>query len=290
MSRNLYAEVTARILSEMETGALPWVKPWKSFGAGTQPRNGVSKRPYSGVNVVLLWMAGSANGWTNPRYLTFKQALDAGGNVRKGEKSTRIYFVSTLEKEVEEGEDPRRIHFLKEYCVFNVAQCENLPESVTGGTQAPINADRRDELADEFLSATGAEIKDGHGEAYYAPGPDYISMPAFEAFKSADHFYSTSFHELAHWTGAKSRLDRDLRHRFGSEAYAAEELVADLASAFLCAEFGYDGDLRHAGYIANWIKLLKSDDRAFFTAASKAQKAADYLRGLALAEPVAIAA
>jgi antirestriction protein ArdC len=170
--------------------------------------------------------------------------------------------------------------------VFNVAQCEGLPTGIAvGKPQRVRNPDTRDELADEFLAATGAVIREGHGEAYYAAGADFISMPAFVAFKGADHFYNVVFHELSHWTGHKSRLDRDLSGRFGKAAYAAEELIAELGAAFLAAEFGFDGDVRHAGYIATWITLLRSDKRALFTAASKAQGAADYLRGLALAEP-----
>ena len=131
---------------------------------------------------------------------------------------------------------------------------------------------------------------DRHGEAYYVPSHDFISMPAFAAFKGADHFYNVIFHELTHWTRHKSRLDRDLKNRFGSRNYAAEELVAELGAGFLSAEFGFDGDVRNAGYIATWIDLLKADKRAFFTACSKASQAADYLRGLALAAPAAVAA
>jgi antirestriction protein ArdC len=127
-------------------------------------------------------------------------------------------------------------------------------------------------------------IREGHGEACYVPSRDFISMPAFAGFKEADHFYNVAFHELAHWTGHKTRLDRDLKNRFGSCNYAAEELIAELAAAFLCAEFGFDGDVRNAGYIATWIDLLKGDKRAFFTACSQASKAADCLRGLALTE------
>jgi antirestriction protein ArdC len=129
---------------------------------------------------------------------------------------------------------------------------------------------------------TGASIREGYGEAYYRPGDDFISLPRFEAFNSAAHFYGTAFHELGHWTGHKSRLDRDLRHRFGEKAYAAEELIAELCAAFLCAEFSINGDLRHAAYIQTWIGLLRADSRAFFTASNKAQAAVDYLRGLAL--------
>jgi antirestriction protein ArdC len=179
---------------------------------------------------------------------------------------------------------------MREYTVFNVDQCEGLPDSVATGKPARIrNPDARDELADQFLRSTGADIREG-GEAYYVPSRDFISMPAFEAFKGADHFYGTAFHELVHWSGHQGRLDRDLKNRFGSRNYAAEELIAELGAAFLCAEFGFDGDLRHAGYLATWIDLLKADRRAFFTACSQASKAADYLRGMALAEPADVAA
>jgi hypothetical protein len=163
---------------------------------------------------------------------------------------------------------------LREYTVFNVEQCEGLPERVLPlGRIKPRNADQRDATIDQFLACSGATIREGFGEAYYRPSDDYISMPRLEAFKSAAHFYGVTFHELGHWTGHKSRLDRDLRHRFGERAYAAEELVAELCAAFLCAEFSLDGDLRHAGYIASWIGLLKADSRAFFTACNKAQAA-----------------
>jgi antirestriction protein ArdC len=190
-----------------------------------------------------------------------------------------------------EEADTRLIPMLREYTVFNVEQCENLPESVTRGKPMRVrNPDTRDALADQFLRSTWADIREGQGEAYYVPSQDFISMPAFAAFKGADHFYCSAFHELTHWAGHKSRLDRDLKNRFGSRDYAAEELVAELGAAFLGAEFGFDGDVRHAGYVATWIELLKADKRAFFTACSKASKATEYLRGLALAEPTEIAA
>lgn len=291
MSNELYQTVTNTILAELEKGALPWVKPWSSRGDGVMPRNAVTGRAYSGVNIPMLWAAGEGR-FARSRWLTFKQALDAGGNVRKGEKGSPVVFVSAIEKEDEQAEDGiRRIPFLKRFTVFNVEQCDNLPAAIVQGEPvAPRNAEQRAELADEFMAATRAMIREGAGQAYYAPGADAIFLPAFTTFKGADHFYATAFHELGHWTGHKSRLDRDFRGRFGDRAYAAEELVAELCAAFLCAEFGFDGELRHAGYIAHWIELLKADNRAFFTAAAKAQKAADYLRELALAEPVAIAA
>jgi antirestriction protein ArdC len=227
-----------------------------------------------------------AAGYRMPRFLTFKQALELGGHVRKGERGTKVYFVKQLQvhdKTADDDSTSRIVPMLREYTVFNVEQCEGLPERLLSlGEIKPRNADQRDATIDQFLACSGADIREGAGEAYYRPSDDYISMPRFEAFKSAAHFYGVAFHELGHWTGHKSRLGRDLRHRFAERAYAAEELVAELCAAFLSAEFSLDGDLRHAGYIASWIGLLKSDSRAFFTACSRAQAVADYLRGLAL--------
>jgi antirestriction protein ArdC len=184
--------------------------------------------PYSGANVVLLWMA-QASGYRTPRYLTFKQALELGGHVRKGERGTKVYFVKQLEirDDTDDISPTRLVPMMREYTVFNVDQCDGLPDNVKAGKQMRArNPDTRDELADEFLHSTGADIREGHSEAYYVPSRDFISMPAFGAFKGADHFYSTVFHEMTHWTAHKSRLDRDLKNRFGSRSYGAEELIA----------------------------------------------------------------
>ena len=287
---NLYQDVTDRILSQLENGFAPWVKPWSATPGQNIPHNAATGRPYSGCNVILLWL--SQGRFASPRFMTFKQAKDLGGNVRKGEHGFTVYFVKPMTAKPKDGEqDGKTFTMLKAYTVFNVDQCENLPEKITNPAPVkPRQTDERDATIDEFLAASGATIKEGFGEAYYAPGADFISMPAFAAFKSAATFYGVTFHELAHWTGHKARLDRDFSGRFGTQAYAAEELVAELTSAFLCAEFDIDGEMRHAAYIANWIALLKSDAKAFMTAASKAQAAADYLRRLAIAEPEAMAA
>jgi antirestriction protein ArdC len=292
MKRDIYADVSARIVAELERGAAPWVKPWSATPGQNVPQNAVTSRPYSGCNVVLLWLARD-RGWKTPRFLTFNQAMEAGGHVRKGEHGTKVYFVKQLHVKDADGKqgETRLIPMLREYTVFNVDQCDGLPDRILAGKPMRVrNPDARDALADDFLRSTRADIREGHGEAYYIPSHDFISMPAFPAFKGADHFYNVAFHELTHWTGHKSRLDRDLKNRFGSRDYASEELVAELGAAFLSAEFGFDGDVRNAGYIATWIELLKADKRAFFTACSKAYKAADYLRGLALAERTAVAA
>jgi antirestriction protein ArdC len=172
-----------------------------------------------------------------------------------------------------------------------VGECDGLRDSIRAGKPMRVrNPDMRDGLADHLMRCIGADIREDHCEAYYVSSHDFISMLAFGAFKGADHFYNVVFHKLTHWTGHRSRLDRDLKNRFGWRAYAAEELVAELGAVFLSAEFGFDGDVRNAGYIATWIELLKADKRAFFTACSKASQAADYLRGLVVAEPPSVAA
>jgi antirestriction protein ArdC len=227
MKRDLYAEVSARIVAELEAGAAPWVKPWSATPGANTPCNAVTNRPYSGCNVVLLWTARAA-GYRTPRFLTFHQAMELGGNVRKGEHGTKVYFVKQLQVHDKDADDnfaTRLVPLMREYTVFNVDQCENLPGSIITGKPIRVrNPDTRDELADAFLRSTGADIREGHGEAFYVPSRDFISMPAFAGFKGADHFYNVAFHELTHWTAHKSRLDRDLKNRFGSRNYAAEEL------------------------------------------------------------------
>jgi antirestriction protein ArdC len=295
MAFDLYDKVTARILAELEKGALPWVKPWRATAGRNVPCNAVSNRPYSGTNVILLWIADN-EGWPTPRFLTFKQAKEAGGHVRAGEHGTRVVFMKRLvvkdKRPTAAEDDVRQVPLLREYTVFNVAQCDGLPDRIVNGpTSVHVsNTDIRDELADAYVATTGADVRYGHGQAMFVPSKDFIGMPKFEDFKNADNFYNTIFHELTHWTGPKDRCDRDLKGRFGDAAYAAEELVAELGAAFQCAEFGFNNDVRDAGYIAHWIKLLKGDNKAFFTAASAAQKAVDFLRGKALEEPAAEAA
>jgi|SRR6516165_1768002 antirestriction protein ArdC len=290
--RNLYAEVTTRILAELKAGVLPWRRPWSETPGRNVPVNGATNREYNGTNVVLLWMAIRNHNWSTARFVTFKQALELGGHVRKGEHGTKIYFVKDLkfagESEAEGDEESagRSVRMLREYTVFNVAQCDDLPARVIDQPIVkPRHHDARDSLIEEFIATTGANICESGDRASFIPSTDAIVMPAFAAFDGAGAYYGTLFHELAHWTGHKSRLDRELGKRFGNQAYAAEELIAELAAAFLCAEFSIDGDPRLSGYIEHYIDLLESDTKAFFTAASKAQAAVDYLRELALREP-----
>jgi antirestriction protein ArdC len=206
MRRDLYAEVSDRIIAELERGAAPWVKPWSATAGANTPCNAVTNRPYSGCNVILLWLARD-RGWARPRFLTFKQAVEAGGHVRKGEHGTKVIFVKQLQVKEGEGDetDTRVVPTLREYTVFNVAQCEDLPDRITAGKPMRVrNPDARDELADEFLRSTGADIREGQGEAYYVPSQDFISMLAFQAFKGADQFPVT----FNRWPHARARGER----------------------------------------------------------------------------------
>lgn len=290
MSRNLQAEITAKILEHLDRGVVPWCKPWKDYGTGAMPRNAISNRPYSGANVVLLWMEAEAKGYVLPKWLTFKQAIEAGGHVRKGEKSAQIVYLASITKQEDETGELRKVPFLKFYAVFNVGQCDGL-DHLADALPREVNPDARNSLVEEFVLSTGARVTHGESRAYYSSRDDRINLPPFEAFSGAETYYATAFHELTHWTGAVARLNRNFGKRFGDQAYSAEELVAELGSAFLCAEFGLDNATieNHAAYIDHWRRFLSKNDRAFIVAASASSKAVDYLRGAALVgeEPLA---
>lgn len=274
----LYDNVTAQIIAQLESGAAPWLRPWKNGRTtGLMPQNFISGRAYSGINVPILWGAASGAGYDRHEWLTFKQAIAAKACVRKGEKGTAICFMKKLtvtdrSADADEGAT-KSIPLMKTYYVFNVDQIDGLKAR----EPKPLPQFTPIESAAAFVAATGANIKTGGNSAHYVPSMDYIALPPAEQFKNPASYYATAFHELGHWTGDKARLDRNLTGRFGTQAYAAEELVAELCAAFTCAALEIAAELRHADYIANWIKLLKSDSRAIFTAAAKASQAANYL-------------
>jgi antirestriction protein ArdC len=278
---SVYEEVTNQIISELEHGVAPWVKPWSGGGNPELPYNGVSQRQYSGVNVLLLWNQTFAKGYQHASWLTFRQAKELGGFVRKGEKAVHIVYASSFTKhetDQDTGEDTeRQIPFLKFYTVFNVEQVEKLPERLYSLPEQKSKAETN-AGAETFIKALGAEVRHIGNHASYVPGVDYIFLPQPELFESIEHYYATSLHEHAHWSGHASRLNRDLSGRFGDQSYAAEELIAELTAAFLCAHLSIPGELRHAEYIGSWIKLFHDDKRAIFTAAAKATQAAEYLR------------
>lgn len=285
---DLYAEVTQTILSQMEGGTLPWTRPWKTTGAAGLPTNALTTNRYSGINVVLLWLSGAMKGYSSSRWMTYLQAMQVGGHVRRGERGTMIVKASTYvpqsERERSEGseEDLRAVPFLKRYTVFNLDQIEgvDVPEPVVS---TPIVADA---ALDAFVAATGADIRFGGDEAYYVPSRDYIQCPQPEAFENAFDLFRVQSHELAHWTGAVHRLDRTFGQRFGDAAYQMEELVAELAAAQICAVKGVPPTTRHAAYLQSWIKIMKADKRAIFTAARHASTAVEFLLAAAQASPV----
>jgi len=280
---SLYAEVTARVITELEAGRLPWVQPWDGAACGcSMPHNAGTGRRYSGINVLILWAAVIEGRYTSQRWLTYRQAQAAGGNVRKGERGTTVCYADRFipkgeqARAREEDRDARQIAFLKRFTVFNVDQCEGLPEALTGTLETP---DELDILPDvqALIGASGADFRIGGGEAYYSPSGDFVAVPPQAAFGEPINWYRTALHELGHWTGHKSRLDREQRGSFGSGDYAREELVAEMASAFACASLSIQPTVRHADYIASWLAVLREDERAIFRAASAASKAADYL-------------
>lgn len=280
-----YERITHSIIADLAQGVAPWVKPWRSGAPVSMPVNAVTARPYSGVNVLTLWDVALRRGYPAPRWLTYRQAQERHGHVRKGERGTTVFFVRSIPREDEEGVVTRRRSLLRSYTVFNVAQCEGLPAHLQE-VSVPGAQEERHGAADAFLAAAAAEVRHGGDRAYYSPSQDVICLPPFGAFESSGHYYATSLHEHVHWAGSEKRLSREFGKRFGDRSYAAEELVAELGAAFLCAHLGIEGKLRHAEYIGSWITLLNDDSRAIFTAASKASQAADFLRAFSLGCPV----
>lgn len=287
---SLYSQVTSRIIAELEEGRLPWVQPWDSAACGcTMPQNAGTERSYSGINVLILWAEVVAKGYASQQWLTYRQAEAAGGNVRRGEKGTVICYADRFTPRAEheqaqrEDREARQVAFLKRFVVFNVEQCEGLPEALAVPMASP---DPRHAIAgaDALIAASGARFNIGGAEAFYSPSHDFVQVPPQAAFHEPINWYRTALHELGHWTGHGSRLDRDQKGGFGSEAYAKEELVAEMASAFTCASLGIAPTVRHADYIGSWLSVLRNDEKAIFRAASQASKASDYLMTFARGE------
>lgn len=280
---SLYDEVTDRIVCELEQGRVPWVQPWESSGISLgMPRSAATRKFYSGINILILWDAVIRHGFAAQEWLTFRQALSLGGHVRKGERGTTICYADSFipqaerERAKEQGSDPNVIPFLKRFTVFNIEQCEGLPSHIVS-KPAPSADTEKFPAAETLIAATGAAIREGGGEAYYHRSEDFILLPPRGSFIGPADYYCTALHELGHWTAHPSRLARDLANRFGSSAYAREELIAELTSAFLCAHLDIAPQVRHADYLGHWLAILKEDARAIFHAASQASKASDFL-------------
>jgi antirestriction protein ArdC len=285
---DIYQRVTDQIVASLETGIRPWMKPWSgehAAGRITRPLRG-NGIPYQGINILMLWGAAMEKGYSAPIWMTFKQALELGGAVRKGERGSLVVYASTFSRtEANEStgeESARDIPFLKSYSVFNAEQIDGLPAHFLAPAAPRLDPVQRIDHAERFFAATGAAVSYGGDRAYYSISTDHVQMPHFEAFRDAESFYATLAHELVHFTRHPSRLNREFgRKRFGDEGYAMEELVAELGGAFLSADLDLTPEPRpdHAAYIAHWLTVLKNDRRAIFTAASYAQRAADFLSG-----------
>jgi antirestriction protein ArdC len=267
---NVEQIITDRLIALLDAGTVPWRKTWKGGGV---PVNAVSKKAYRGINYFLL----SCSGFGDNRWLTYKQASALGGNVKKGEKGTPVIYWSLVEKE--QGDVTKKAAFLRYYTVFNAEQCEGLKIETQACPQefVPVEAAR------QLVESTQAIIKHGGASAFYSPIDDFIQMPNPDKFESADSYYHTLFHELAHWTGHASRLGREgvaQVARFGSATYSREELVAEMASAFVSAKVGITPDFDNsAAYLKEWIKVLKGDSKLALKAASAASKAVDFIMG-----------
>lgn len=304
---DLFQVVTDKIVAALEKGTPPWRKPWRNTAGGSPasisglPANAVTGRSYSGINVLLLWIDAVDKGFSSNRWLTFKQALEVGGNVRKGEKSTLVTLFKPFEKkETDEQGKPlfdeqgnavvSQRNFMTSFRLFNVEQCENLPEKLLTRVNVAGNAEEaskqhdieRIQRAERIVACSGVSVIHLHqNRAFYKPGVDSITMPEAAQFHRPADYYSTLLHELVHSTGHISRLAREgitsSSRRFGDPVYAFEELVAEIGSAFLCAEVGIQGDVQHESYIASWLKVLKEDKKAIFQASRFAREAFEYL-------------
>ncbi|SFU17372.1 ArdC family protein [Sedimentitalea nanhaiensis] len=286
---DLHKTITDQIIDAIEAGCPPWRKPWTGSAAcpGLPVRH--NGEPYRGINVLVLWSVAAAKAYNSPRWMTFKQAKDLGGSVRKGEKSALVMYFDTFKKEDETGEE-KVIPFTKGYRVFNADQIDGLPAEFYMQPEAPIDlGTEHDAALEAFFAATGALIETTQEpRAFYDIARDRIHMPPISTFHDAGGYYGTLAHELTHWTGAASRLDRF--GRFAErKAYAFEELVAEIGNCLLCAELGLTPDFEQSGaYIHGWLRAMKEDNRAIFRAASEAQKAIDLI--LTLGHPSQVAA
>ena len=286
--RDHYQEVTDRIVAALEAGTPPWRKPWDpdKSGGPAMPCNAATGQRYRGINVLTLGMSAMAFASGDPRWATYRQAEDRGWQVRKGSRGTTGYFFKRLELRddarggsgPEDGEDAiRRIPLLRAFTLFHASQIEGIPDYVPPTIEeAPWRAP---EAAEIILANSGAVVRFGGDRAFYSPATDHIQMPPRAAFATAERFCGVLLHEASHWTGAPTRLNRDLRNAFGSHDYAREELRAEIGQVMICAELGIgDCDFsNNAAYLASWLEKLRSDRKEIFRAAADAQRIADYL-------------
>ncbi len=290
---SLYDEVTGKILAELEAGRLPWVQPWGTAAKAplAMPKNAATGQQYSGVNVLILWGAVIDHGFPTQSWLTFRQAMSLGGHVRKGEHGTTVVYADRFVPDDEKrraretGEEAQAIPFLKRFTVFNLAQCEDLPEDLAI-VAPPPEPGLIEPKVEALIKASGIDFRIGGDRAFYVPTHDYVMVPPPQAFFELINWHRTALHECSHASGAPHRLNRDLSGSFGTKKYAFEELIAEISAAFCCAALGIVPTVRHADYIGSWAEVLREDNRAIVRAASQASKAADFILGI-LPEAVA---
>lgn len=294
--RDIYQETTDRIIASLEAGTIPWQKPWHNIG-GELPYSLSTGKPYRGVNVFLLAIESMTAGYTDPRWGTYKAITEAGGQVRKGEKGTRIILWKPVKKteEVDGNEERRDYLLLRDYVVFNAEQADGLPELPKPELREHSTVDLCEEIIKGYCDSTrkfgktikaGPSFNVGGDRAFYSPITDAVRIPVLGQFDSADDYYATAFHELVHSTGHKDRTARTEWATFGSDPYAKEELVAEMGAAMLGGIAGLNPDLdeNQAAYIANWLGKLKDDRKLVVQAAAQAQKAADIILGTTFEE------
>ncbi len=270
--------ITGKIISIMEAGIAKGASRWVPSAGQGMPRNAKTGQPYRGINVLLLWSEAAERHYSSNLWLTYRQAEGMGAQVRRGEKSTLCVFFDKIKKESDEEQDQDKFYpMVKAFFLFNVAQIDGLPDSIT----APFETHNFNAVAEaeQILIDSRADIRHGFDGALYMPSKDQILLPLRERFTSAQNYYATALHELTHWTGHESRLNRQFGKRFGDDAYAFEELVAELGAAFMVGQLGMvDATIEnHAAYVDSWVKVLKNDKQAIFTAASQASRASDFI-------------
>ncbi|CAK7032863.1 ArdC family protein [Saezia sanguinis] len=305
--KDLYQEVTDRIIEALEKGTVPWRKPWKTDGKGKTvpfgiPANACSGHVYNGVNVLLLWLEQMEKGYASSRWLTYRQACQAGGNVKKGEHATMVVWYKEFLKQSkdEQGQmvfDEEGHPVLESFCVlkhhlvFNVSQCENLPDDIAPAGVIPesfaapdenkVNAEAYNRIV-RMIQSLGVRVSNQKIDmAFYRSCTDEIVLPKAIYFLTESNYLSTALHEMVHATGHERRLNRigitSQKRSFGDEVYAFEELIAEIGSAFACAALGVTGELQHESYVDHWLNIMKADKKAIIRASKQARLASELL-------------
>lgn len=295
-TNSLFHRITNQFIDALKKGAPPWTKPWSDANQySDRPVNAITERKYTGVNVTILWSSAVCHGFICDRWLTFNQVNAAGGRVKRGQKGTVAVLYRDIEVPRKDSEGATltdengqhqtdTIKLIRGFTLFNVEQCVGLPSIVT---QGPPISDRKPawkihEEAEKLLTSNNVDIRYDNDAALYLPKEDCIQMPPKCVFSNEADYYSTLMHELTHWTGHSSRLNRPgitTLSGIDSTEYAFEEMVAEIGSAFLCAEFRIVGDMNHDSYILSWVEVLENDPKAIFNSSAQAWKARNFLLG-----------